>query len=709
MNDSNIEAGLSGARDTHDPLSAQLNSYARFRTTTPAPLPKYESTASRLRPTTLLSQTAPARNGTACDTAPSAPEAAAEGACLLFEDVLPVITRLNNHEDVSRPLGLCVRTARGGGPNGNSRTVLVRLTDPHDPFLLFQVELLEEDYGALKQKLELVVDFNGFAGYVVNMLEGVTRGEANLQATFTVQPSSAGSGVLRVVERNAYKTVEHVALTLLREGDAGQKRYLADRFLHFQQAYLHSKAEHAEESAQAELVMEELREGNQRLLDENRRLREELKLSRSESEATMVNRLREMEEAHRTQSNSLREGYEVRLKTEREKADELHRRLLDDVRTKEAANEQLRSRVSQLETEDAAVKSKLRIAEDQLRLQMDELVQLRSAVEELSAFRSQAAKAMSENELNYVSITERLRGALSALKTREEELTALREQYDKQDGYIRILSTQNEQLSVDKQAADANLAKAHHIISSQLQTIKTAKERYSIAAEQLRGQQALASERELSVQRLKDELAAATEQTQNLQRKNSALREQLQQTDNAREKLAEELKNSQTALLHLQRSTSVNGRHWGVFAPRSNSYTANLTSTGGVSREYEQHTTYYDPKRQTTYADGTANRASSPNQGTPSLSPSPTQDGVFSQGMQEPGKDVKPNVDKSSQKTSLSRSSGGPTTATSPAPSAQRTSVSPPQRAPESQHLATKSFFPPATDAEPAKLASAYF
>lgn len=642
---------------------------------------------------------------------------------MLFEDVILVSTQLNQREDAARSLGLCVRTSRGISNGAAARSVLIRLTDPHDPLLLFQLELSERDYGALKQQLELLVDFNGFPGYVVSMLESIVHGDSPLQATFAVQPQNSGVGVLRVIEANPFKTVEHLSLALVRGGDAEQKRFLAEQFLHFQQAYLRCAAERSEEAARAEGTIEDLRATARKLQGENRQLREELKLTSSESERSALAQLRDAQDAHRAEVGNLREGYEARLRSVQEKADSAESRLREDLRGKDGALERLQATVVQMESAEAALQSKLRLAEDKNRLQDDELCQLRLTVDELAQYKQEATAAMKENEVSYAAVTERLRWALSTLEAREEELSCLRESAKKHDKYIHSLSAQNERLTHQSEAAEANLAKAHHIIANQLQTIRASKERYTIATEQIRSQQALLNERDLSQQRLKDELAAALERVQTLQQKNGEMREQLQTTDDAREKLGQELKHSQAALLHLQRSTSVNGRHWGVFASASPSYrvaSVGSSGVGGASYDFSKPTPFPVPSRvYQQYTGGEEEAEGDGGHRRNGVTEEPKEVHRAAAGDTTSPSPAREPCAKGLAKTtaaSLPRSSVGLTTTASSA-SFKRHSTSPTRVSPngEAPHFAAKSFFPSATpvttgtSAAELRGASAYF
>ncbi|PWU83085.1 Spindle assembly abnormal protein 6 [Trypanosoma cruzi] len=151
---------------------------------------------------------------------------------------------------------------------------------------------------------------------------------------------------------------------------------------------------------------------------------------------------------------------------------EVQAQLMEDVRTKDRGLQEANQRVALLESSVAKLQSQLRVAGDKCDAQAKELEELRSSNHELRDFRSNATRSISDNELNCVKLQERLRGLVLTLKSRDEEAQSLRDQYQKQDSYIHILTSQNDQLTEQNKKNEVSLKKAHHIISTQLRHIK---------------------------------------------------------------------------------------------------------------------------------------------------------------------------------------------------------------------------------------------
>ncbi|XQJ31362.1 hypothetical protein NXY56_007472 [Leishmania guyanensis] len=512
----------------------------------------------------------------------ASPKPSAEESRALLETVVAVSTKMPPHEPQVRPLGVYVRTSRGG-PNGVTRVVLVRLTDPSDPFFLFELELLEDDYSAFKQRLELLVDFHGFPRYLVGMLRDIADGASAYELSFVLNNAAVGDsnrGTLRVLETTDFKTVEHISLVLLRQGDAGLKRYLAERFQHYEQSFRASEASRIAITAELKERIDDLQVANDALRARLRKTEEEMRFMTTDAEKEQLVALNRLRDHHTKEMNGTRESFDKKIEQLSHALEEKTRQLRDTTNEKEAAMTEARARTSDLEATVTSLQSHLRSAQDTVGVQTKELVALREINDELANFKAEATKAMSENELNYVTLAERLRGTSTALQSREEKLAALQAHYEKQDEYIRILAEQNKQQADHVREAEKNLDKAHHIIANQLQAIKNAKDRYHIAMDQLRSQETLLQEREGAARRQQEELLTATERVQELLRKNSDLREQLESINNAREQLVQEVKLSQQALLRLQQTTSINGRHWGVL---SSAYQSREGATTGVS------------------------------------------------------------------------------------------------------------------------------
>ncbi|CCW69368.1 unnamed protein product [Phytomonas sp. Hart1] len=526
---------------------------------------------------TSLPNTVP-RDGTLAESSVNGIDISGEGSTLL-EVVMPMSAKLHSRDETAaiHSLGLCIRLGRGG-PHGTLRTILIRLTDPEDPFFLFELELIEEDYSEFKQRLELLVDFYGFPRFFVNMIQGITQGTSPFQISFSVHANDPNRGTFRIIEITSFKTVEHISLILIRQGDTGQKTYLAERFQHFEQAFLQCNLERKEEGEQAHRMIQDLKHRVEGLTEANRSLNEELRVLRAQSEKDKLTSLNTLRDGHQNDVQALRNSYEDKLKDSQNKIESIEQRLKEDCREKNIIIDELRKHNDALESTLRSLKSENKHLEETRDAQELELEKLRKSCQDLKMYKMEATSIISENELNYVSLSERLRSSISSLKSKEEELETAKSHLQKQDNYINILNNQNEQLNDKLQHIKKSLDKANYIIGNQLQIIKNTKERFKVATEQLHTHQALLSERENAATRMKSELSSCEEHIHGLQEKNNELREQLQKTDEHREKLSQELQHTQMALLQVQRSTSISGRHWSSWGGAKGSLSPGLTS-----------------------------------------------------------------------------------------------------------------------------------
>jgi spindle assembly abnormal protein 6 len=483
----------------------------------------------------------------------------------LFDSNVPVFTKQQDREEVLKQLGVCIICGRGGA-NGVSRSVSVRITDPTDPFFLFTMELLEDDYGAFKQRMELLVDFLGFPKYLVSMLQGVSNGSPHHIVSFVIDSKNSSHGILRILEKTDFRTVEHISLDTTKQGDVGQKRYLAEKFIFFEQAFHRSEGERALETRSLTTQLSDCRDDLEAARRERDELKERLRLEASVAESGQLSAVAKLSDEHAREVKRLQQQFDHERSTLLAKLDAVQSTAVSDCKQKDLEIAALRTQCAALETSEINLKSSLRISTETLKTKTYELEQLQSSNDELLAFRASATRSMSDKELQHVQTTERLRNALENLRGKDEELKALRSQYEKQDNYLRILNDQNQQATKKIDTSEASLQKAHYIIANQIQTIRSLKEKQTSTASELQATQALVSERNSAIERLRSEGQLSNEKIDLLQKKVSDLKDQLQKLDESNAATAAQLKQSQDALIHMQRHASVGARNWGSSA-----------------------------------------------------------------------------------------------------------------------------------------------
>lgn len=503
---------------------------------------------------------------------------------VLLELVLPVVVKLQNSDDATRYLGLSLRLGRG--PNNISRTITIRLTDTMDPFFLYELELSEEDYGIFKQKLELVVDFTGFPKFLVEMLQGIEEGVIPLQVTFCASSADACRGTLRVIENTAFRTIEHISLVLIRQGDSGQKKYLAERFQYFEAAFKDCSKTLSSERAQFRSALERLHKEKNEACSKYCALLEEKKVTDSQNEHNHLKRFTEMKDQYEGVLNRQREDHCSIIADLQEKFRLSQQQMLSDLRAKDEALQTAHNKYVELEAAHSQVESDLRLLTTRADVQEKELNALRQMNNELKQMRVEAIETMNQKDLVHATQTERLNATAAALASKIQDYDLLKNRHDEQSSCINILSAQNEESSEKIKDLEKSISKAHYIIKNQLQSITSIKERYKIAAEQVRTQEQLLSERQLSINRLRDEGAIWENKANQTERTSKELKEQLEKTCAANEELVKEVDQLKAALVQTFKEHNHGNQYFGrriLAAPSVRRYET-LYGAGGSSR-----------------------------------------------------------------------------------------------------------------------------
>lgn len=506
---------------------------------------------------------------------------------LLLELVLPMAVRSHNVEEGQKLLGISIRC--GKASNGVSRQILLRLTDPSDPFFLYEMELREEDYGLFKQRLELVVDFNGFPRFLSDMLHGIDNSTLPYVITFLTQGQESSRGILRIVENTPFRTMEQLSLCLVRQGDAGQKKHLAERFQYFESAFKKGTATWKSERDQ---LINSL-EGTRRKLDDLKENYQSLQERQRSSEACS-------EKKHSRTISDIRIQHDLEMKLEAEKhsaatkvlQDEFHRsqqELLANLRQKDDLLQHLQDRCSELDTQHVQLDGKHRLIQASASALESEIQSLRQANIELKKSQDESLESLRSKDLAHATLSERLNGLTAALAAKSLEFNSLKQQHDQQNTLVSSLTSQNKQLSENIKNLEKNIEKAHYIIGTQLNSLKTLKDRYRIATEQMQTQEQLLSERQATLTRVKEELENTKEKIHRIEQRDSKLEAELEKSSSTQESLSLELQTLREALIKIQKSSSTSGHYFPhrLVYPTTSSGMTPFSSTSNLSARAE--------------------------------------------------------------------------------------------------------------------------
>ena len=318
----------------------------------------------------------------------------AEG--LLFENEIPIQMKLLDREEVCQPLQVTVSTGRGG-PNGISRCVTVQVTDPRDPFFLYVMQLSEDEYGRFKENHELHVDFAGFPRDLVGMLNSAVNNGSHYTVTFVVM--TEGRGILRIIERTEFRSLEHLKLTFNRQGDEGQKRYLAERFHFFQHAFLKSETERRETEASLGRLVEDLRRDVQLVSQERDEARQQLRMESTSAESSRLSEVGALKEQHNLECQRQRDAFDKERREMTAGFEKQLGELRSELRARESEVAKNTERIRNLENDNSALTDKLARTEEAGRRQREEIEELSHEVDQLRAFQREATQRMSQDQI----------------------------------------------------------------------------------------------------------------------------------------------------------------------------------------------------------------------------------------------------------------------------------------------------------------------
>ena len=110
----------------------------------------------------------------------------------------------------------------------------VELTDPEDPYFVYQMDCSEQDYHILKNEQQIMVDFQQFPNQFVELLnfcQSADQSEFQQQNAFVCvfEVGLSGEAIFKIVQQNQFKASDHLKLIFKKGNDENIKKYLAGK------------------------------------------------------------------------------------------------------------------------------------------------------------------------------------------------------------------------------------------------------------------------------------------------------------------------------------------------------------------------------------------------------------------------------------------------------------------------------------------------
>lgn len=150
----------------------------------------------------------------------------------MYSEEVPVLLKHAERED--KPTHLTVALSYTVGQPRNQQVLHVRLTDESDPYLLYTLNISEDDFHALKSEQSILVDFSTFPSKLIELLRHCQTAASEEHPRFVAHVSTlTGIPVFTITETNPFRQLAHLALRFVAGNDASIKKYLASRLIDF--------------------------------------------------------------------------------------------------------------------------------------------------------------------------------------------------------------------------------------------------------------------------------------------------------------------------------------------------------------------------------------------------------------------------------------------------------------------------------------------
>lgn len=192
--------------------------------------------------------------------------------------------------------------------NSNPNLILIRLNDESDPLFLFELEIDQVFFSKIKGEQQLRIDFSGFVTKFAELVE-LANGKNGLFSIKIekVSDSSGSKVVMKIVESNEFKELDHLVLHLAQANDEKVKSFLSG-------VVSSNKLEIKELLNKLEFSRKSNDDANKEinfLKEELSRVKDELKIVRENSQKEFEKKLYALKEDSLNSSSKLSEQFAI--------------------------------------------------------------------------------------------------------------------------------------------------------------------------------------------------------------------------------------------------------------------------------------------------------------------------------------------------------------------------------------------------------------
>ena len=378
--------------------------------------------------------------------------------------------------------------------------LIIQVTNPNDPLFLYSLELSELEYQQLKNEQSLLVDFQNFPDFIVQMIDCCKKYN-NDKFTCVFNTGGQGEnnfgsnnlGILSVEEKTQYRKLSHIVLKLKAANDTTLKKYLSDLSKEYKDKY--------------ESLFQNYNDLNQKFdmfQKDYAILKENMLKMENQHKAYTDNLINEKNK----EINSIKENNFKETKRQLESMESEKNKIISD----------LENKISQLQgTLNDTTKNKTQLEEHKLKLEINQKdLEGKFAIssKELSVYKSQITTLRQENsdlnqkclnseklltEANFKneSLSQQLEEKNKSFENLKQLVDSLNTQKDSNEDTIKSLKASNNKLESKLQLSIKEINKANDIIQRLQNEIKNQKSKVKSTKNELSTQEQLINQKQM--------------------------------------------------------------------------------------------------------------------------------------------------------------------------------------------------------------------
>ena len=446
------------------------------------PSSQYKIPPSKPYQSDITSQYKPARSPSPMLSNSNQPSYEKEPKKTLIQIMIKV--KSNDCEDHLEPMTICIISTAS-----KTKKFQIEITTPHDPLVLYTLDMSEVEYHQLKNEQGLLIDFQNFTPFLINMLDTCLKNENFI---CVLHKKNVNEALFVIQERTKFKEINHLILNVVQANDLEVKKYLGAVMNEFKIKF--------EETSNS---LKELTAHYEELDKENLNLKEKIQKDIVDKQTAIDNVINEKnKEINLLKEKSFQYTKEQLAQVEKaknQKISELEKKIENLQNSYDLLNKDkiaLDDYKMKLEMEHKDLESKHAISSTELNVYKGDIVHLREENSSLNQKCYQQEKELTEYKLKYENLLKQLEEKDKGGNNLSQLVETLTKQRESNEDTIKSLKAQNSKIEDKLQQGINEINKGNEIIQKLQNEIKTLRSKNKTIKQALTSQEQLTNQKQ---------------------------------------------------------------------------------------------------------------------------------------------------------------------------------------------------------------------